>query len=326
MSVNIDKATGKAARKAGKAARKAGTAEGAAETVGRAPDAPEGPSNESITRIQLRRFMASKPAVIGAVVIVILVLATFVGPFFTSDPNGIGITDKLASPSSAHWLGTDEFGRDILSRALVGGRVSFYVAFGASFVAVVLGGLLGLIAGLSRGLVDELISRVFDTLLAFPMLLLAIVILAALGKSSTSEIMAIGVSGVPQYGRLVRAMTLETKQREYVRSATVLGYSRLRIAGRHIIPNVYTSVLVIATGNMGKMALAEAALSFLGIGIQIPQASWGNMISEGEPYLQISPLIAVAPGVLVTLMTISFAFVGDGLRDAFDIREAGAKS
>lgn len=286
--------------------------------------APPRPARRERTR--LRRFMASKPAVVSAVILILLLLAVVIGPFFTVDPNVANITGKLQGHSAAHWFGTDDFGRDVLARALLGGRVSFIVAFGATAVSVIGGGILGLLAGYWRGPIDDVISRIFDILLAFPMLLLAIVILAALGPSLASEIIAIGVSDFPRYGRLVRAMTLEAKEREYVRSAVTLGYSKRRIIGRHIIPNIYTGVLVVATGNMGKVALAEAALSFLGIGIQRPQPSWGNMISEGQAFLQIAPLIALVPGVAVTVMTICFAFTGDGLRDAFDIREAGARS
>jgi peptide/nickel transport system permease protein len=275
---------------------------------------------------RLRRFLANKPAVISAVILILMLLAVVIGPFFAQSPNVSDITAKLQGHSSAHFFGTDDFGRDILARVLVGGRVSFIVAFAATAVSVVGGGILGLIAGYWRGPVDDVISRIFDILLAFPMLLLAIVILAALGPSLGAEIIAIGVSDFPRYGRLVRAMTLEAKEREYVRSAVALGYSRRRIIIRHIIPNIYTGVLVVATGNMGKVALAEAALSFLGIGVQLPQASWGNMISEGQPFLQIAPLIALVAGIAITVMTICFAFLGDGLRDAFDIREAGARS
>jgi peptide/nickel transport system permease protein len=276
--------------------------------------------------IRIKRFLASKPAVAGAVILIVLLLLVVIGPFFLSNPNVSNILAKLQGHSSAHFFGTDDFGRDVLARVLLGGRASFIVAFGACIVAVAGGGILGIVAGYWRGPVDDVISRIFDILLAFPMLLLAIIILAALGPSLGAEIIAIGVSDFPRYGRLVRALTLEAKEREYVRSAVALGYSRRRILMRHIIPNIYTPVLVSATSNIGKYALAEAALSFLGIGVQLPQPSWGNMIAEGQPYLQIAPAIALVPGIAITLMTISFAFVGDGLRDAFDIREAGARS
>jgi peptide/nickel transport system permease protein len=275
---------------------------------------------------RLKRFLSNKPAVAGAIILIVELLLVTIGPFFTSDPNVSHILEKLQGHSSAHFFGTDDFGRDVLARALLGGRVSFIVAICACFVAVAGGGILGIVAGYWRGPVDEVISRTFDILLAFPMLLLAIIILAAIGPSLGAEIIAIGFSDFPRYGRLVRALTLEAKEREYVRSAVALGYSRRRILVQHIIPNIYLPVLVSATSNIGKYALAEAALSFLGIGVQLPQPSWGNMISEGQAYLQIAPSIALVPGIAIMLMTISFAFVGDGLRDAFDIREAGARS
>jgi peptide/nickel transport system permease protein len=298
-----------------------------AVTVGQTPDqTPDQPSRskpESMARGRLNRFLASKPAVVGLVVIIILFLATLIGPHFSQDPNVTHILDKFQSPSHEHRLGTDAVGRDILARVLLGGRVSFIVAFCATGLAVLLGGVLGVTAGYSRRWVDEGVSRVFDTLLAFPLLLLAIVILAALGPTMPAEILAIGISDTPRFGRLYRALTLEAKDREYVKSAKVLGYSRARIIFKHILPNIYVSVLVIATGNLGKTALAEAALSFLGIGVQRPTPSWGNMIADGRPYLQYAAWIALVPGIALTAFTLSFAFLGDGLRDAFDVREGG---
>jgi peptide/nickel transport system permease protein len=181
--------------------------------------------------------------------------------------------------------------------------------------------VLGIVAGYFGGILDDGLSRIFDILLAFPMLLLAIVVVAALGPSLTSVIIAIGISDVPRYGRLFRALTLELRDREFMRSAVALGYSKTRIILRHLLPNIYVPVLVIATGSMGKVALSESALSFLGVGVKPPQPSWGNIIAEGQPFLQYSPLIAVAPGVALTMLTIAFSFMGDGLRDAFDVRE-----
>ena len=277
----------------------------------------------SAAKLRLHRFLGSKAAVVALCVVVFLFLLTLIGPFFTQDPNAVNITDKFAAPSTAHWFGTDELGRDVFARVVIGGRVSFIVAFGATGLAVLLGGIIGITAGYGRRIVNEGLSRVFDTLLAFPLLLLAIVILAAFGPTMVAEILAIGISDTPRFGRLYRALTLEARDREYIKSARVLGYSTRRVVFRHILPNIYISVLVVATGNLGKTALAEAALSFLGIGVQRPTASWGNMIAEGSPYLQYAPWIALAPGIALTALTLGFAFLGDGLRDAFDVRETG---
>jgi peptide/nickel transport system permease protein len=289
--------------------------------AGPAFGSPAATLRRALTNDSARRFWLNRPAVVATVVIVVLFLASFLGPFFTPDPTLVDVNSTFLHASWAHPLGTDDLGRDLLARVLDGGRVSFIVAFFATAVAVVPAGVLGIVAGYFGGILDDGLSRIFDILLAFPMLLLAIVVVAALGPSLTSVIIAIGISDVPRYGRLFRALTLELRDREFMRSAVALGYSKTRIILRHLLPNIYVPVLVIATGSMGKVALSESALSFLGVGVKPPQPSWGNIIAEGQPFLQYSPLIAVAPGVALTMLTIAFSFMGDGLRDAFDVRE-----
>jgi ABC-type dipeptide/oligopeptide/nickel transport system permease subunit len=278
----------------------------------------------SPSRRRLRRFLRNRPAAVSAVVVIVLLLAAIVGPLFAQDPTLVNLNNPLANPSGAHLLGTDDLGRDLFARVLDGGRVSFIVAFCATAIAVIPAGIFGVLAGYTRGIFDEIISRIFDILLAIPVLLLAIVIVSALGPSLSSLIVAIGISDIPRYGRLFRALTLEAKEREYVRSALVLGYSAPRVMIKHILPNIYLPVMIIATGNLGKVALAEASLSYLGVGVQPPQASWGNIISEGQPYLQYHPILALAPGIALSALTLAFSFVGDGLRDAFDVRDQAA--
>jgi peptide/nickel transport system permease protein len=185
----------------------------------------------------------------------------------------------------------------------------------------VVGVFLGLVSGYRGGLFDDVLTRFFDVLLSFPMILLGIMIVAAFGGSLTTVIVAISISTVPIVGRLTRAGTISVKPREYVQSVVALGIPTYRILLRHVLPNVIVPVLVMATGNMGRLALSEAGLSYLGAGIQPPDASWGNMIAEGQPYLQYAWWVPVIPGTILTLVTLAFSFVGDALRDAFDVRE-----
>jgi peptide/nickel transport system permease protein len=290
-------------------------------------DAPEAiaPVPPRRVSVRMRRFRQNRAAAVAGVIILILLVACVIGPFFAQDPTLVVVTDRFATPSAAHWLGTDDLGRDVLARILSGGRVAFLVAVLATAVAVIPACVLGIIAGYRGGLADDLFSRIFDVLLAIPSLLLGIIVVSALGPSLPSIIIAIGIADIPRYGRLFRALTLEAKEREYVASAVALGYSGLRISLRHILPNIYVPVMVIATSLMGRVALSEASLSFLGVGIQPPHASWGNMISEGQQFLQSSPILALAPGVALTILTLAFSFFGDGLRTAFDVREPGAR-
>lgn len=274
---------------------------------------------------RLRRFRSNRPAVIATFVVAFLFLASVFGPLMTPDPTIVDLPVKFAQPSASHLLGTDHLGRDLLSRVLNGGRVSFLVAFVATVLAVVPAAAMGIAAGYFGGITDEIASRSFDVLLTFPSVLLAIVVVAALGPSLPSLIVAIAISDVPRYGRLFRALTLEVKEREFIASAVALGYSALRIMARHVFPNVAVAVMVIAAGSMGRVALAEASLSFLGAGIQPPEPSWGNMISQSQGYLQYYPLLALVPGIALTALTVAFSFIGDGLRDAFDIRDAVAR-
>lgn len=272
-----------------------------------------------------RRFMSNVPATLGLVLLLGLAIASLVGPLLTMDPTDVDLRARLQGPSAAHLLGTDQLGRDLLARVLAGGQVSFTVAIASTLVALTTAMVIGMTAGYFGGLVDELLSRVLDVLLTFPALLLAIIIVAAIGPSLSSVVLAIGIAYVPRYGRLFRALTLATRQLEYVEGARALGYSSPRVLARHILPNILVAVLVVAAGNMGRVALAEASLSFLGAGVQPPAASWGNMIAEEQQLLQYFPWLPLVPGVALTIVTISFAFVGDGLRDAFDVRETSLR-
>jgi len=269
----------------------------------------------------LRRFLRSVPGVVAACVIVCIGLAAIIGPWFAQDPNFANVTQSFASPSAAHLLGTDDLGRDLLARVLIGARVALIVSLAATAIGMTIAMVFGVIAGYFGGILDELLSRAFDVIVTFPMILLAVLIVVALGPSITAVSIAIGIVVVPRYGRQFRVLTKSCVQREYVQAVIAQGYSPLRVIVRHVLPNILLPVAVIAAGNMGRLAVAEASLSYLGAGVRPPNASWGNMIADGQEYLQTAPGIALYPGIALCVLAISFSFVGDALRDAFDLSE-----
>lgn len=272
-------------------------------------------------RAAVRRFRRSIPAMFGLTLILVIVLASFLGGHLAQNPNAADVTTALQGPTHAHFLGTDDLGRDMLARLLAGGRASITVAVGTTVLAFFGAMVLGVVCGYFGGVVDDIFSRIFDVIVTFPMLLLAVLIVVALGKSLTATIVAISIALLPRYGRQFRVLSKYSREREYVQAALVLRYSTLRILVRHVLPNVFLPVAVLAAGYIGRLAVAEAALSFLGAGVQAPNASWGNMIAEGEPYLQYHPMLAIWPGLMLFLLSLSFSFCGDALRDAFDLSE-----
>ncbi|HEY2326922.1 MAG TPA: ABC transporter permease [Gaiellaceae bacterium] len=279
------------------------------------------PAGERALTGTVRRYLRNWPGVVGACVIVLIALAAIIGPWFAPDPNHSDVLSRLAAPSGQHLLGTDDLGRDILARVLAGARVALVVSLVSSAIGIAFAMTLGVAAGYLGGIVDEILSRIFDVIVTFPMILLAVLIVVALGPSLTAVVIAIGVVVIPRYGRQFRVLTKSCVQREYVQAAIAQGYSPLRIVVRHVLPNILLPIAVIAAGNMGRLAVAEGSLSYLGAGVQAPNASWGNMISEGQSYLQQSPGIAVYPGIALCAIAIAFAFIGDALRDAFDLTE-----
>jgi len=273
-----------------------------------------------------RRFTNNRLGVISVCWLVVIALASILGPLFTQSPNHVDVLARLQPPSMEHLFGTDQLGRDILARVLAGGRVSLLTAVVSTAGALLIGMMLGMLTGWRGGMLDEILSRIFDVLTTFPTLLLGILIVVALGPSLSSVMIAIAISYVPLYGRLFRAGTMTVKHHEFVEGVVSLGMPPVRVVLRHILPNVIAPILVISTGAMGRVALAEASLSFLGAGIQPPTASWGNMMADGQPFLQFYPWFPVIPGTILTSVTIAFSFVGDALRDALDIREAASKA
>jgi peptide/nickel transport system permease protein len=256
---------------------------------------------------------------IGLVIVIVAILAACLGPALTPyDPAGQQLAQRLEGPSLAHPFGLDELGRDILSRLLSGARISLLVGLAVVSVSSIVGMLLGSIAGYFGGVVDDVISRVVDVLMAFPGILLAIGLVAVLGPSLTNVVMALSVIGWVGYARLVRGQALRTRELEFVQAARALGARAPRIVLRHVLPTAFPAVVVQATLGMAGAIIAEAALSFLGLGVQPPTPSWGTMLDAGRAHLFDAPHLTVFPGLAIATLVLGFNFLGDGLRDRVD--------
>jgi ABC-type dipeptide/oligopeptide/nickel transport system permease subunit len=267
------------------------------------------------------RFNRTHLGWFGLAIVAAFVLMAASAPMLAPySPTKQTLTERLRPPSFAHLLGTDELGRDILSRILFGARVSLRVGILSVGIAVLGGVFLGLIAGYCGGWADSLISRALDALLAFPALILALAITAVLGPGLNHATVAIGVIGIPACARLTRGQVLSIKEREFVEAARAIGCSNTRIIVRHILPNVAAPLIVQASVGMAFSMLAEASLSFLGLGVQPPTPSWGAMIHTGMRFLEVAPWIGLVPAATIFLAVLGFNFLGDGIRDALDPR------
>ncbi len=256
---------------------------------------------------------------LGAAIVLAAIAAALIGPSLASfDPAAQELPLRLTGPSLAHPLGLDELGRDILARVLAGARISLLVGLVVVSVSASIGMLLGSIAGYFGGLVDEAISRVIDILLAFPGLLLAIAMVAVLGPSLTNVVFALSLIGWVGYARLVRGQVLRAREFDFVQAARAIGATTPRILLRHIMPTALPAVTVQATLGMGGAILSEAALSFLGLGVQPPTPSWGTMLNGGRAHLLDAPHLTIFPGLAIAALVLGFNFLGDGLRDALD--------
>jgi len=270
-----------------------------------------------------RRFRRNRLGVVGAVIVATLVLmATFAPYLAPADPATQDLRSRRAPPSAERLLGADEFGRDILSRVIYGARASLVVAVASVAMGLLLGSFLGAIAGYVGGAVDTLVMRLMDLLLAFPYLLLAIIIVSALGPGTWNTIIAIAVWTVPAFARVARSAVLQLKDRDFVVAATSLGAKEARILGVHLLPNFAATLVVYASLYLAYAILMESALSFLGLGVQPPTASWAGMIASGRNYVTSAPHIATIPGIAIALAVLGFNLLGDGLRDALDPRTA----
>jgi peptide/nickel transport system permease protein len=264
-------------------------------------------------------------AKIGAAIVLLAVGAALTAPWLVPyDPSAQQLSLRLAPPSFQHPFGLDELGRDILSRVLAGARISLVVGVTVVGISSIIGVLLGSIAGYFGGWIDDVISRSIDVLLAFPGILLAIALVAVLGPNLTNVVLALSVIGWVGYARLVRGQVLRAREFEFVQAARALGAGTTRILLRHVIPTTLSTVLVQATLGMAGAILAEAALSFLGLGVQPPTPSWGTMLSGGRLHLLDAPHLTIFPGAAIASLVLGFNLLGDGLRDALDPKRYGA--
>jgi peptide/nickel transport system permease protein len=267
------------------------------------------------------RFFRNRLAAIGLALVVVLVLTAVLAPWLAPrDPARQSLMEKRAQPGAKYWLGADEFGRDILSRVIYGSRVALLVGTLSVTIAILGGLLLGTVAGFAGGWLDAVLMRGVEILLAFPYLLLALGIVAALGPGALNTTIAVGIWGVPAVTRIVRGSVLALREAEYVGAARALGAPSAALLRRHILPNIVPGLIVYATLFMANAILLEAALSFLGLGVQPPTASWGLMVSTGRDVLLVAPHVATMPGLAIMVAVLAFNLVGDGLRDALDPR------
>ncbi|HVX42678.1 MAG TPA: oligopeptide ABC transporter permease [Mycobacteriales bacterium] len=283
----------------------------------------------SPAELALRRFRRNRLAVVGAIILVLIVLLALLAPVIAQyPPNKVDLDAIRQSPSGSHWLGTDASGRDVFARILYAGRISLLVGVAAALVSVVIGTILGAIAGLSKGFIDSTLMRLADIVLSFPTIVVIVVLAGILGPSVTILVAAIGLTHWPAAARVVRGVTLSLRELEYVQAARAGGARSAWLIRKHIIPASLPPVIVSATLAVAQAILLEATLSFLGLGVQPPQASWGNMLNDAQSLtlIQTMPWLWLPPGIAIALTVLSVNFVGDGLRDALDPRQSGRGS
>jgi peptide/nickel transport system permease protein len=266
-------------------------------------------------------IVRNKGALAGLIILLLLILAAIFAPLITTyDPIKIDPPSRTLPPSRDHWMGTDAFGRDIYTRVVYGARVSLPVGLIAVSIAATVGAILGLVAGYYGRWADGIIMRVIDIMLAFPNIMLALVIVAILGPSIRNVMIAVGIGEIPRYTRLIRGQVLSARELLYVEAAKVIGVPTSKIMYRHILPNVVSPVVVLATLSVGSAILAAAGLSFLGLGAQPPRPEWGAMLADGRQFLSSHWWVATMPGIAIAITVLSINMLGDGLRDILDPR------
>lgn len=269
----------------------------------------------------LSRFFARKIAVAGLAIVLLMILFAFFGDAFTKynyfDRNS---KDRYQGPSVEHWFGTDDLGRDIYARVVDGARITIVVALGSSLFAMGLGTALGLFSGFKGGVVDSVTSGFMSSLWALPTIVLAMAINVALGSGIENILISIGIVNIPSFYRIVRSRVLSIREMDYVMAARAIGRPAWKIVFQHILPNLISTLIVETTLACSKAVIAEASLSFLGLGVTLPRASWGTMLKNGYAILERAPWMSIFPGLCIMLLVMGFNFLGDGLRDAFDVK------
>ncbi len=289
------------------------------------PKPPDAASAGAPARRVWRQLWRRKTAVFGLLLAAGVLGGAALAPVLApADPLAMS-PRRFALPSSAAWFGTDQFGRDLLSRLLYGARVSMFVSFSAVVLASAIGGTVGLVAGFFEGKLDLVLMRGVDILMAFPTLLLALAVVATFGASLGHLVLAITLAYIPIFSRIVRGSVLSVKQNDFIAASRALGAGDGRLMLREILPNVLAPVIVQATFNLSTAIMIEAALSFLGLGVQPPAASWGSMLSEARGFMELDPWLAIAPGIAITTAVLGFNLFGDGLRDILDPRLSGER-
>ncbi len=278
----------------------------------------------SRTRLFFRAFGRNRRALFGAIVLVCIVLSALCAPLLAPyDPNRQDVPNRLAQPSLQHPLGSDQYGRDTLSRIIYGARISLLVGILSVSIGIFIGVPLGLIGGYFGKGLDLVICKIIDILMSFPMLLLAMAIIAILGTSLVNAILAIGISSVPRFARLTRGEVLALKNREFIEAVRAMGANPFRIIFYHLLPNILSPIIIMGTLYIATAIITEANLSFLGLGAEPPTPTWGGMINDGRPFLRSSPWLCTFPGLVIALSVLACNMFGDGLRDALDPRLKG---
>jgi peptide/nickel transport system permease protein/oligopeptide transport system permease protein len=273
----------------------------------------------SFLRDTVQAFRRNRLAMVGLTFVAVLVFCAVFAPWISPhDPYRVALDDQLLPASTTYWLGTDNFGRDVLTRILYGARVSLVVGIVPSLISLAIGVVLGILSGYLGGRTDFVIMRLADMMIAFPSLLLAMVVMYTLGANLLNIFLALALVGWASVARVVRSQTLALREKEFIEAARANGTSRLRIMFSHIFPNVVPTLIVLFSLSIPEAIMWESSLSFLGVGVQPPGASWGLLVAKGKEYMFQAPAVAIAPGIAILLTVLAFNFIGDGLRDALD--------